>query len=400
VVARRIRCTMRRTWGSDRRSALQQRPQGEPARSGRGEHDAPPNVRVGVGDPQRTWGSSRCGSRSSSRPSDCSRSANVGIFSGGKGPDGIKRVVSATTAEPGGAAPPGPAGALPPPAPRPDRPQEEGEGDGDGGGGTADGAVACSSCSRRAASRPSPRRCLVRVEDRAAQAGDELARSTASVSPVAHGALPLDHPREQGLAGCHQLVHASRKLGCCLFAGGDALPGRSPLRVAGHQLLRVALTLRLEELSSDLARSASECSSRRLQRGDFCTGAGDLVLDHAQALGFTGLTAAASARRMRGLIGFGARLVERAAQLLEPGTRGAGSVEPPRLACYERGAVMPSRKAKGPYVTIVKCVSSRKPGRPAPPSRCRRPAQLPSAARSVGYVMPSCSRYVRYLLGS
>jgi len=30
---------------------LQQRPQGEPARRGRGEHDAPPHVRVGVGDP-------------------------------------------------------------------------------------------------------------------------------------------------------------------------------------------------------------------------------------------------------------------------------------------------------------------------------------------------------------
>src|SRR4029077_10478197 len=30
---------------------LRERPQGEPARRGRGEHDAPPNVRVGVGDP-------------------------------------------------------------------------------------------------------------------------------------------------------------------------------------------------------------------------------------------------------------------------------------------------------------------------------------------------------------
>ncbi|PYP13378.1 MAG: hypothetical protein DMD54_16925 [Gemmatimonadetes bacterium] len=55
-----------------------------------------------------------------------------------------------------------------------------------------------------------------------------------------------------------------------------------------------------------------------VQRGDFRTGAGDLVLDDAQALGFTGLTGRSLGEPDAGLIGFGARLVERAAQLLEP----------------------------------------------------------------------------------
>ena len=66
---------------------------------------------------------------------------------------------------------------------------------------------------------------------------------------VANSALPLDHPREQCLAGCHQLVHASPQLRGCLFAGGDALPGRSHFPSQAHQLLRVALTFRLEEMS-------------------------------------------------------------------------------------------------------------------------------------------------------
>src|SRR5439155_4520220 len=84
------------------------------------------------------------------------------------------------------------------------------------------------------------------------------------------------------------------------------------------------------------------------------------------------------------------------------GTRAAGSgPSPPRLACFDAGPFTPSRKAKGPYVTIVKCVSSRNPGGRAPPLQgVAAPAQLPSAARSVGYVIPSCARYVRYLLGS
>src|SRR5436309_14931219 len=55
-----------------------------------------------------------------------------------------------------------------------------------------------------------------------------------------------------------------------------------------------------------------------VQRGDFRTGAGDLVLEHAQALGFTGLTGRSLGESDAGLIGFGAHLVERTAQLLEP----------------------------------------------------------------------------------
>src|SRR5947207_1738296 len=87
------------------------------------------------------------------------------------------------------------------------------------------------------------------IEDRAAKAGDELGKVDGFGVAVAHGALPLDHPREQRLAGCHQLVHASAQLRGCLFAGGDPLPGRSPFPPQAHQLLRVALTFRLEEMS-------------------------------------------------------------------------------------------------------------------------------------------------------
>src|SRR5882762_8790629 len=66
-----------------------------------------------------------------------------------------------------------------------------------------------------------------------------------------------------------------------------------------------------------------------MQRGDFRTGAGDLVLDHAQALGFTGLTGRSLGEPDAGLIGFGARLVERAAQLLEPALEQHGPVRAP-----------------------------------------------------------------------
>jgi hypothetical protein len=80
---------------------LQQRSQGEPACPGRGEHDAPPHVRVRVGDPPADVGleSSRVALQ---QPAErlVGRGANARIFSGGKGPDGIKRVIAATTAEP------------------------------------------------------------------------------------------------------------------------------------------------------------------------------------------------------------------------------------------------------------------------------------------------------------
>ena len=65
------------------------------------------------------------------------------------------------------------------------------------------------------------------VEDGAAQAGDELGEIHGFRVAVAHGALPLDHSVEQGLAGCHQLVHARPQLGGRLFAAGNALPGGS-----------------------------------------------------------------------------------------------------------------------------------------------------------------------------
>ena len=80
---------------------LEERPQVEPARRGRGEHDAPPNVRVGVGDPPADVGlEPRRVPFQQPAEGLVGRGANVRIFSGGKGPDGIKRVVAATTAEP------------------------------------------------------------------------------------------------------------------------------------------------------------------------------------------------------------------------------------------------------------------------------------------------------------
>src|SRR5213080_4882615 len=80
---------MRRTWGS-----------GSPLR-GRGEHDAPPNVRVRVGDPPADVGlEPRRVPFQQAAERLVGRGANVRIFSGGPGPDGIKRVVAATAAEP------------------------------------------------------------------------------------------------------------------------------------------------------------------------------------------------------------------------------------------------------------------------------------------------------------
>lgn len=81
------------------------------------------------------------------------------------------------------------------------------------------------------------------VEDRAAQAGDELGKVDGFRVAVANSALPLDHPGEQRLAGCHQLVHASPQLRGGLFAGGDALAGRRHFPPQAHQLLRVIASL-------------------------------------------------------------------------------------------------------------------------------------------------------------
>ncbi len=232
---------------------LQERPQGEPARRGRGEHDAPPNVRVRVGDapadvgfePRRV---------PFQQPAErlVGRGANVRIFSGGPGPDGIKRVVPppGTTAEP----------------------EEQlhlvlwvlrrsqcrdqivrrRRGRGDGGRGRGHRRWRCrllellAQCGLAALSQGVV---SFEIEDRAAQAADELGKVDGFGVAVAHLALPLDHPREQRLAGCDQLVHASPQLRCCLFAGGDALPGRSHFASQAHQLLPVVATLRLEEMS-------------------------------------------------------------------------------------------------------------------------------------------------------
>ena len=63
-----------------------------------------------------------------------------------------------------------------------------------------------------------------------------------------------------------------------------------------------------------------------MQRGDFLTGAGDFVLEQAQAPGLTGLPGRSLGEPDAGLIGFGTRLVERAAQLVKPALEQEGPV--------------------------------------------------------------------------
>jgi len=168
------------------------------------------------------------------------------------------------------------------------------------------------------------------IEHCAPQTGDELGKVDRFGIAGANGALPLDHPREQRLAGCHQLVHASPQLRGCLFAGGDALPGRSHFPSQAHQLLRVLARLRLYEMSLEFGAQRLGVFQSPVQRGDFRAGAGNLVLDHAQALGFTGLTGRSLGEADAGLIGVGARFVERAAQLFEPALEQQGPVRAPR----------------------------------------------------------------------
>jgi hypothetical protein len=55
-----------------------------------------------------------------------------------------------------------------------------------------------------------------------------------------------------------------------------------------------------------------------VQPGDFLTGAGELVLEQAQATSLTGLAGRSLGEPDAGLICFGTRLVERAAQLVKP----------------------------------------------------------------------------------
>ena len=154
------------------------------------------------------------------------------------------------------------------------------------------------------------------VEDRAAQAGDELGKVDGFGVALTNRALPLDHPGEQRLAGCRQLVHASPQLRGYLFAAGDALPGRSHFPPQAHQLLRVIARFRLEEMSLELGAKRLGVFQPPVQRGDFLTRAGDLVLEQAHAPGLTGLTGRRLGEPDAGLICFGPRFVERAAQLL------------------------------------------------------------------------------------
>ncbi len=122
-----------------------------------------------------------------------------------------------------------------------------------------------------------------------------------------------------------------------------------------------------------------------VQRGDFRTGAGDLVLEHAQALGFAGLTGRSLGESDAGLIdagliGFGARLVERAAQLLEPALEQQGPIRAGwRASTRGRYAFSQGKR------TILHYSEMREFAKPG----CfgygvALPAQLPSAARSVG----------------
>ena len=121
-----------------------------------------------------------------------------------------------------------------------------------------------------------------------------------------------------------------------------------------------------------------------MQRGDFRTGAGDLVLEHAQALGFTGLTGRSLGESDAGLIGFGARLVERAAQLLEPALEQQGPIRAGwRASTRSRYAFSQGKRTIRHYSEMREFA---KPGRPGYVGRygVAPPAQLPSAARSVG----------------
>lgn len=65
-----------------------------------------------------------------------------------------------------------------------------------------------------------------------------------------------------------------------------------------------------------------------MQGGDFFTGAGDFVLEYAEALGLGGFTGGSLGDPDAGLIGFGARLVERSAELLEPALQQQGPIRP------------------------------------------------------------------------
>src|SRR3989454_2884002 len=99
--------------------------------------------------------------------------------------------------------------------------------------------------------------------------------------------------------------------------------------------------------------------------------------------GFTGLTGRSLGEPDAGLIGFGARLVERAAQLLEPALEQQGPIRAGwRASTRGRYAFSQGKRTIRHYSEMREFA---KPG-------CfgygvALPAQLPSAARSGGYVM-------------
>ena len=305
---------MRRTWGSGSpvsgsRSGRRASPRAAAAAS----TDAPPHVRVGVGDPRPDVGREpRRIPFQQLAERLVRRGAHGRIFSVGPRANGMERVVPRRhDGRDGGADPPGPGGFSPPPGPRPDRPQ------GHAPRRFRRCRLLLQLLAKSGLAALSEGVVPFEVEDGAAQAADELGKVDGFGVAVANGALPLDHPGEHGLAGCHQLVHARPQLRGYLFAGGDALPGRSRFPPQAHQLLRVVARLRLEEMSLELGAQRLGVFQSPVQRGDFFTGAGDLVLEHAQTPGFTGLTGRSLGEPNAGLIGFGTRLVERAAQLLE-----------------------------------------------------------------------------------
>src|SRR6266545_377977 len=116
-----------------------------------------------------------------------------------------------------------------------------------------------------------------------------------------------------------------------------------------------------------------------VQRGDFRTGAGDLVLEHAQALGFTDLTGRSLGEPDAGLIGFGARLVERAAQLLEPALEQQGPVRAPpgwRASTRSRYAFSQGKRTIRHYSEMPEFAKPGRPGHPlmvSPPQHNSRP---------------------------
>ena len=222
---------------------FKERPQGEPTRRGGGEHRAAPHVGVRVGDPAPDVGlEPRRVPFQQPAERMVRRGAHARVFSAGPGANGVERVVPATATE-----------------------TEEQIHLVLGAFRRRQGR---DQIARRGTLRHRFRRCGLlqplaksgltalsqgvvpfEVEDRAAQARDELGKVDGFRVAVANRALPFDHPGEQRLAGCHQLVHASPQLRGYLLAAGDALPGGSHVPPQAHQLLRVLASLRLEEMS-------------------------------------------------------------------------------------------------------------------------------------------------------